>query len=248
MRDSVETAAVLAGGLATRLQGAVDDRPKCLAEVQGRPFLAYLLELLRRQGFTSAVLLVGHLHEQVAEVFGQEWRGVRIRYSVEPAPLGTAGAAKLAAPLLSDPFLLLNGDTLTEANLRGLYDAHRANSGTLGTVALAEVSDVSPFGAVTLDAAGHITGFHEKDSDRHEPGLVNAGAYCFSHVALSQIPSETVFSIETQLLPRLVERTRALQAFRFKGGFVDIGTPDRLADAQTHPLFSALAPVKDGAP
>ncbi len=106
------TAAVLAGGLGTRLRGVLADCPKVLAPVKGKPFLAYLLEHLAGQGLRDVVLCVGYGSEQVEAVFGRSYAGLRLAYSCEPAPLGTAGAVRLALPMLeSDPVLVMNGDS-----------------------------------------------------------------------------------------------------------------------------------------
>src|SRR5947209_17524476 len=86
------TAVIRAGGLGTRLRPAVADRPKVLAPVNGRPFLAFLLDRLVVAGFGEAVLLVGHGADQVREAFGDRYRRLRLRYSAEQEPLGTAGA------------------------------------------------------------------------------------------------------------------------------------------------------------
>ncbi len=91
------TAAILAGGLGTRLRPVVPDRPKVLADVRGRPFLAYLLDNLVVQGVREVVLCTGYLGEQIRKAFGETWGPLRLWYSQEEAPLGTAGALRLAA-------------------------------------------------------------------------------------------------------------------------------------------------------
>src|SRR4051794_31615921 len=104
------SAAILAGGLGTRLRSVVADRPKVLAPVGGKPYLTYLLDQLARAGVREAVLLVGYGADQVRGVFGHECAGIRLAYSAEPEPLGTAGAVRLALPLFSeDTLFLLNG-------------------------------------------------------------------------------------------------------------------------------------------
>src|SRR5437899_2628493 len=112
MSNNSLSAAILVGGLGTRLRGIVADRPKVLAEVRGRPFLAYLLDQLVASGFQDVVLCTGYRSEQVKEVFGDGYGPLRIVYSEETVPLGTAGALRLALPLLqSETILVMNGDS-----------------------------------------------------------------------------------------------------------------------------------------
>jgi D-glycero-alpha-D-manno-heptose 1-phosphate guanylyltransferase len=106
------TAAVLAGGLGTRLRSVVDDRPKVLAQVHARPFLMFLLDQLAAADFRSVVLCTGYLGEQIQRTFGETYKCLRILYSQEPKPLGTGGALRFALPqITSDPVLVLNGDS-----------------------------------------------------------------------------------------------------------------------------------------
>src|SRR4028119_1495914 len=109
---TVCTAAILAGGLGTRLRAVVSDRPKVLAKVQERPFLAYLLQQLARSGIKSAVLCTGYMGEQVKIAFGDSCDSMRLLYSQETSQLDTAGALRLALPLIqSSSVLVMNGDS-----------------------------------------------------------------------------------------------------------------------------------------
>ena len=112
------TAVILAGGLGTRLRDAVANRPKVLAKVGPRPFLSYLLNQLAAAGIRHVVLCTGYMGQMVREAFGSKYRTMTLEYSLEPAPIGTAGALRLALPLLrSDPVLVMNGDSYCEADL-----------------------------------------------------------------------------------------------------------------------------------
>src|SRR5919112_1675155 len=127
MREGMR-ALVLAGGLGTRLRSLLNDRPKPMAQVAGKPFLEYQIEMLRLHGFQDLVLCVGYLARHVQEYFGdgRGW-GVHIDYAVETELLGTAGAIKNAQNFIDkDPFLVLNGDSYLEADLRELADFHRS--------------------------------------------------------------------------------------------------------------------------
>ena len=123
------TAAILAGGLGTRLRPAVADRPKVLAPVGGRPYLTYLLDQLAGAGVREVVLLTGYAADEVRDALGDRYGRMRLRYSVEPAPLGTAGALRLALPLLAAPaVLLLNGDSYCDADLGAFRRSHRVST------------------------------------------------------------------------------------------------------------------------
>src|SRR5437867_6202026 len=111
-------AVILAGGLGRRLGSVVADRPKALATVRGRPFLAYLLDQLCAAGTTRVTVCTGHGAAQIEAAFGARYGGARLNYSRETAPLGTGGALRLALPMLDAPVLLvLNGDSFADVDL-----------------------------------------------------------------------------------------------------------------------------------
>ncbi len=227
------TAAVLAGGLGTRLRSVVADRPKVLAPVAGRRFLAYLLDKLADAGFERAVICTGYLGEQVSEAFGERWRKLYLRYSQERDPLGTAGALRLALGAIdSDQVLVLNGDSFCDVDISALAEFHRTHQAQV-TIALADVPDVSRYGAVQLNVADAVRGFSEKGSVG--PGLINAGVYLLDRQLIESIPSGSFVSIERDCLPSWVGKG----LFGFRGGtrFLDIGTPESFASAQV--FFSA---------
>jgi NDP-sugar pyrophosphorylase family protein len=219
------SAAVLAGGLGTRLRSVVADRPKVLAPVAGRPFLAHLLGQLARAGVRDAVLLVGYGADQVKAAFGGEYGGVRLTYSAEPAPLGTGGAVRHALPLLRGrSVLLLNGDSYCDADLAALRDAHAADA----TLTLTRVEDAARFGRVVLGAGDRVTDFGEKRPDPG-PGWINAGVYLFRRDLLGAVPAGVPVSLERDVLPGWV-RAGGVRGFR-GGRFIDIGVPESYAAA-----------------
>src|SRR5438552_901643 len=133
------SAAILAGGLGTRLRPAVADRPKVLAPVSGRPFVCYLLDLLHRHSIREVALLTGHRAAQVRATLGDFYRGMQMRYSVESEPLGTAGAVRLALPLLTaSRVLLLNGDSFCDVDLTD-FSRHHGEIAAGVSLALCEV-------------------------------------------------------------------------------------------------------------
>ena len=225
---ATDEAIVLAGGFGTRLRGIVDDVPKPLAPVAGRPFLAWLLDRLATGGMRRCILATGYLSDVIEQRIGARWQGMEIAYSVEPEPLGTGGAIRLAATRLQgDAAHVLNGDTWLEYDPVALEDTARA-AGASMTIALARVDDVARYGAVDIDN-GRVTGFREKGESG--PGWINAGCYFLGADALAALPVRDAFSFEQDVLqPRVQER--AVAAFTETPGFIDIGVPEDYARAQ----------------
>ena len=223
------SAVVLAGGLGTRLRSALGERPKVLAEVAGRPFLAHLLAHLSRCGLRHVVLATGWRSEEV-EAFagdGSEW-GLSIGISREETPLGTGGAVRQSAALIrSDPFLVLNGDTFVAANPSLLLDFQLAHGARASLLAV-RVPDRARYGALRIDAEGRVLGFSEKGLVGE--GHVNAGVYALSRAALGFLPPGGPCSLENDLFPSLLGG--GLWALRVDVPFLDIGTPESLREAE----------------
>lgn len=224
------TAAILAGGLGTRLRPMVADRPKVLAQVGDRPFIFYLLDQLAAVRVRQVVLCTGYLAHQVRDTLGETYGPMNLLYSQEPSPLGTGGALCFALPLLeSETVLVLNGDSFCEANLRAFCLVHRLR-GAQASLLLAEVTDTGRFGWVALDEEGRITGFREKGIATGG-GWVNGGIYLINRALLETIPPQQTVSLEQDLFPAWIGR--GLYGFRSQGRFIDIGVPESLAGAET---------------
>lgn len=224
----VEEAIVLAGGLGTRLRGVVDDVPKPLAPVAGRPFLAWGLDLLADQGLRRVILATGYRGGQVEAALGKNWQGMSLEYSQEPEPLGTGGAIALAMRRVSgDASFVLNGDTWLELDYVKFDAALRAQDARIG-VALAKVPDVARYGAVRVEG-GRITGFIEKG--QAGSGLVNAGVYRVPRSLLVGFPADKPFSFEREVLAPVVARETVI-AYTETRGFIDIGVPEDYWKAQ----------------
>jgi NDP-sugar pyrophosphorylase family protein len=223
------TAAILAGGLGTRLRPAVADRPKVLAPVSGRPFLTYLLDAVARAGVQETVLLVGYGADQVCSAVRTEYAGMRISYSRETEPLGTGGALRLALPILRKTHvLLLNGDSFCDVDLQAFQDSLQLAPGAVGLV-LAEVEDTSRYGQVQVKPDGRVVRFEEKGGDQ-SAGRINAGIYLIPRDMVASIPAEQPVSLERDILPGWVE---GIGVWGFPGGrFIDIGTPESYAEAE----------------
>lgn len=223
------TALVLAGGLGTRLRPLTGDLPKALAPVAGRAFLTYVLLYLRDQGISDVVLCTGYGGEKVAEYCGSgaPW-GVRIRCSRETRPLGTAGAIKNAEDLIgSDPFFVMNGDSLVRADLARLIEFHQVKRARVSMV-IVEVEDQMRFGSVVLGEGDSIVGFNEKG--RNGSGFISAGVYLFHRSILKTIPTGENVSVEQDVFPRFVGK--GFYGMKVPGPFIDIGTPSSYTLAQ----------------
>lgn len=222
-----ERAFILAGGLGTRLRGVIADRPKVLAPIAGLPFLDILIEELYARGLRRLVLLLGYRSEQVIEhVSGRrrDWPvDLHIETSVEPSPLGTGGALKLAERFCDGRFLLLNGDTYFDLDLQALLRDHESAQ-ALVTVAAAQVEDAGRYGRLDVSATGRLQGFREKDVAAGA-GLINAGVYLMEPAVLEQIPADAVASLENQVFPALLRAGKPLAVSSQNGTFFDIGTP-----------------------
>lgn len=223
------TTLVLVGGLGARLRPLTGDQPKVLAPVAGRPFLDHVLSYLQGQGVSDVVLCTGYAGESVADYCGSgaQW-GERIRFSRENEPLGTGGAIRNAQSLInSDPFLVLNGDSLVQADLAQLVHLHQLRQARISMV-LVKVEDQKRFGSVRLGKDDCIVGFDEKGQDG--PGLINAGVYAFDRSVLDAIPAGEIVSLEKDIFPRYVGN--AFYGITAPGAFIDIGTPDSYIQAQ----------------
>jgi NDP-sugar pyrophosphorylase family protein len=229
------TAAVLAGGLGTRLRSVVPDQPKGLAEIHGRPFLAYLLDQLAAAGLHSVVLCTGYLGEQISATFGIHYGPLQLSYSHEREPRGTGGALRLALSHLgSDPVLVMNGDSYTAVDLKPFLDWHCKRCAK-ATMLLTQVTETKRYGSVKVDTDGAVIEFVEKGSGV-ATNWVNAGVYLLSQQVLRSIPERANVSLEYDVFPRWIGH--GLYGYRSSGSFLDIGTPEDFGKAEL--FFSAM--------
>jgi D-glycero-alpha-D-manno-heptose 1-phosphate guanylyltransferase len=222
------TAVILAGGVGTRLRSMVPDRPKVLAQVRGRPFLTYLLDQLADFGIRRVVLCTGWMGDLVRSTLGDAYGEIRLTYSHEASPSGTAGALRLAFPLFDTyPLLVMNGDSICRADLQAFWMWHGARDAQ-GTLLLAQVSDVGRYGSVRMSEEDVVLGFEEKGETG--PGWINAGIYLLTRAFVEAIPAEGPVSLEHEVFPVWVGRG----LFGYRSGavqFLDIGTPASYARA-----------------
>jgi len=205
------------------------DRPKSMALISGTPFLELLLDSLRSHRIGEVILGTGYMAEKIESYFGSGNKfGLNIRYSREHEPLGTGGALKLAESLISDPVLVLNGDSYVEWSLVPMLELFTVKNADI-VVVLQAVADVTRYGSVALDQDGRVTQFVEK-GDAAGHGLINAGVYLLRKQIVRDLPAGTAISLEREVFPQL---DRGVYGLISTGLFIDIGIPDDLNRAQT---------------
>lgn len=229
-------AVILAGGLGTRLRSVVNNRPKVLAEVNGRPFITFLLDRLRSAGVEKVILCIGYLGWQVKSLLGDFYREMELIYSVEDTPLGTGGALRLALPAIrSEDVLVMNGDSFYTAELPAFYHQHKilfANASIL----LTKVTNMRRYGSIKTDRDGRIICFKEKSAEKG-PGLINTGIYLIKREMIATIRREVSLSLEKDIFPAWINR--GLFGVPSEGEFIDIGTPASYRQAES--FFSQVA-------
>lgn len=220
-------AIVLAGGMGTRLRHLLPDIAKPMAPIAGRPFLEILLTRLAQGGVSRVILSLGYKAVTIRDYFGSNFAGMEIVPVVEQEPLGTGGAIRFAMEACQrDHFFVFNGDTFVDVDLYSL-DAHwRGHRGL--TVVAREVDDTGRYGGMQVEGE-RVIGFIEKG--RSGPGLINAGCYVLPAGLLNGFPAGKAFSFEVDFLAKEVT-TRAIDCFRTRGYFIDIGIPEDYLRAQ----------------
>ncbi len=222
-------AILLAGGKGTRLRPLTVHTPKPIVPIFDRAFLHYQIDLLRSMPEVDEVILsLNYQPRRIEEVFGEgRDLGIRIRYVVEPIPLGTAGAVKYAEEFLDDSVIVFNGDVLTAIDLPAVVKLHRERRAK-ATIVLTPVENPRAYGLVEADADGNVRQFLEKpDPDQISCNTINAGIYVLEPETFDRIPSHTAWSIERSYFPSLVERGETFIAYVYDGYWIDIGTPEK---------------------
>ena len=217
-------AVILAGGKGTRISALFPDRPKALVPVAGKPFIEHQVEWLYRQGVSDVHIAAGHMAgalEQWIEGYAKQPGALTI--TIEPEPLGTAGGLKfIESHLRTDPFFVLNGDSLVpQLKLGDMFRQHQDSKAT-ATLAVTRIDEAGRYGTVEFDGSGKITMFLEK-ADR-KGGWVNGGIYLMARSTLAQIVPGRNLSIETDIFPALAQLGR-LRAFQADPPLLDMGTP-----------------------
>src|ERR671926_375042 len=222
-------AILLAGGKGTRLRPLTIHTPKPIVPIFDRPFLQFQLDLIKKVPEIDEVILsLNYQPRRIEEIFGDgDGLGIKIRYVVEPAPLGTAGAIKYAGDNLTESVVVFNGDVLTQIDLAAVIRLHRERKAR-ATIVLTPVDNPTAYGLVETDAEGNIRRFLEKPSpDEITTNNINAGIYVLEPDTFDRIPSNVSWSIERSYFPSLIERGETFVGYIYEGYWIDIGTPQK---------------------
>lgn len=216
---------ILCGGLGKRLRSVIQDRPKPMVMVNGKPFLDILINRMSNFGFRRFVLCLGYMGEVIKKYYRDRSDSLTILFSEEKNPLGTAGGVKNAEDLIqSDPFLVMNGDSFCPLNIPEFASFHIKRK-ALASIALAQTKSAGDYGVIKLDFSLKVTGFNEKPQDSTNKNLlINAGIYLFRRDILSLIPADEKYSLEYNLFPRIVNDS--FYGYVTEEELTDIGTPE----------------------
>lgn len=235
-------ALILAGGKGTRLRPLTLHTPKPIVPICNRPFLLYQLETLRRAGITDITLSLSYQPHKIEQLLGDgSSHGVHLKYTVEPQPMGTAGAYKFAEELIRERTVVFNGDILTDLDLAQVIRQHTERNAT-ATIVLTPVENPSAYGLVETDADGRVRRFLEKPArDEITTNMINAGTYVLEPSVLDTVPANENFSFEYGVFPELLRRELPFYAYvpdaDTSNYWIDIGTPARYLQAH-HDLLS----------
>lgn len=240
-------AILVAGGEGTRLRPLTYHCPKPLLPLCGQPIIAYQIDLCRRHGIRDIVINLHYLADSLEDYLGDGSRhGVRISYSKEHAPLGTAGAVKLAEPYFDgSAMLVFNGDVLTDLDLSRLLATHKEREAA-ATLTTTEVSDPTAFGLIVSDAEGRIDRFLEKPSREEalrwgDRFFINAGTYVLEPEVFADVPAGQNWSFERQVFPGLLAAGKPLYAVAGNAYWRDVGSPPSYQAAHRDLLAGRLA-------
>ena len=228
MRDELAKidVVILCGGLGTRLRQINEDLPKVLMPFAGRTFLDMLIESLLPFGFKRFVLCVGHLKEKVRAHFRE--RNYEVVFSEEEELLGTGGAVKNAAPMITGKcFLVMNGDSICPVDFSLFYDFHMQKGG-IASLVLVEAQPGQDYGAVKVDDDSRVISFREKNECR-QTMLINGGIYFMNRDIFDNMPDDARFSLEYDLFPKIIPV--GCYGFQTSSEVIDIGTPERYVQA-----------------
>jgi D-glycero-alpha-D-manno-heptose 1-phosphate guanylyltransferase len=222
-------AIILAGGLGTRLRTVVNDLPKCMAPVAGKPFLHYVIQHLLAQGVEQFIFSLGYLSESIELFLTANYPSLKYQLSIEKEPLGTGGAIQLAAKKATEKnVLVLNGDTLFGIDVKQLLDAHISKQAAC-TLSLKPMNNFDRYGVVELNDQHVITSFKEKQF--YTAGYINGGVYALNVMQFLQEGLPEKFSFEKDYLEKKVSG-HTLYGIVQNQYFIDIGIPEDYERAQ----------------
>ncbi len=216
-------AVILAGGEGTRLRPITCNLPKPLVHIAGKPVLEYILELLAENGCDEAIIAVHYRYEKIERHFsGGYYKGVKIRFSHESKPLGTAGCVKKAISDSEEDFIVISGDAMCDFELQQAMKFHKENNAE-ATIITKRVDDPREYGLV-IENNNRITDFCEKPSYVNcRSDLANTGVYILSPAVLGLIPENEVCDFAKNVFPEMLNKNMKLMSYEEAGYWCDIG-------------------------
>lgn len=217
-------AVVLAGGFGTRLRPLTCNLPKPMVPMANRPMMEHIVELLAKHQFTDMLTMLYFSPEDIRGYFGEGKKfGVKMRYLVPHADLGTAGCIQFAAKDLTETFLVMSGDVLTDFDLTAAVRFHKEKK-AVATMVLTRVANPLQYGVVIINEEGKITRFLEKPSwGEVFSDTINTGIYILDPEVLAEIPPEQSFDFSKDLFPKLLQKGEALYGYVADGYWRDVG-------------------------
>ncbi len=225
-------ALILAGGKGARLRPLALHTPKPIVPLANIPFLFFQIDHIKRAGITEIILSLSYQPRKIIDIFGDGISyGMTMRYTHEELPRGTAGAFKAAENLIEDTTVVLNGDVLTDTDLRDVIEYHK-QKGADATIVMARVMNPAGYGLVEADADGMVVRFTEKPAEDEVTGdTINAGIYILEPSILARIPSEGPQTFERDLFPALLQEGARFYAYLSRTYWQDIGSPQKYLEA-----------------
>ena len=225
----MKEAIILAGGLGTRLRSAVPDLPKCMAPVNGKPFIGYVIDYLQKQGVNKFILSLGYKSEAIIEYITKDYPLLNVQFAIEKEPLGTGGAIYLSCTKATEKNVFVtNGDTMFAVNLHVLLTRHNETNSDC-TLSLKPMHDFDRYGVVELNDDYSIASFKEKQ--HYETGLINGGLYVLNVTNFLAEPFPEKFSFEKDYMEALYLK-RKMSGLIQDAYFIDIGIPQDYLQAQ----------------
>ncbi|HEX4715791.1 MAG TPA: mannose-1-phosphate guanyltransferase [Ktedonobacteraceae bacterium] len=214
----------MAGGEGSRLRPLTIRRPKPMVPIAGKPVMEHILNLLKRHGITEVVVTVQYLASNIEDYFGNGSQlGMRISYSREDVPLGTAGSVKNAEDLLTEPFMVISGDALTDFNLTEIIEYHNSKK-SLATLTLAHVHNPLEFGVIITNEDGHISQFLEKPSwGEVFSDTINTGIYVLDPQIFSYFERDKPYDFSQELFPYMLKKGDPIYGYVSSGYWCDVG-------------------------
>ncbi|HSI72945.1 MAG TPA: NDP-sugar synthase, partial [Fimbriimonas sp.] len=227
-------AVVMAGGEGSRLRPLTANRPKPMVPVANQPIMEHILTLLKRHGVDEVVTTLYYLAEEIQSYFGDGSDfGLKMSYSVETLPLGTAGSVKKAEDQLKDEtFIIVSGDALTDCDLDKALRFHK-EKGSLATLILYRVPSPLEFGVVITNEDGRIVRFLEKPSwSEVFSDTVNTGMYILEPEVLQMMEPNTPYDWSSDIFPKLLEQGKPMYGYVMEEYWTDVGSLTQYREAQ----------------